>query len=60
MKVHWFQIVSTGILALFLGLLVLTTFTAYKRRSGSTGQDMANIHKQRYNSSTPSQTENAP
>lgn len=45
---HWFQFVSNGILALFLGLLLYVVGIAYTRHSGSTGLDMATIQKIRY------------
>lgn len=48
MKIHWFHFVSTGVLALFMGMLVYVTFVAYARTSGSTGQDMARIQQSRY------------
>lgn len=51
MKIHWFQIVSFGVSALFFGLMALTIYSACNRKSGSTGQDMATIHKQRYDTS---------
>ena len=45
---HWFQFASSGILALFLGILVYVIIIAYTRHSGSTGLDMATIQKMRY------------
>ena len=45
---HWFQFVSNGILVLFLGILVYVVATAYTRRSGSTGLDVAKIQRMRY------------
>lgn len=45
---HWFQFVSNGILALFIGIMIYATFIAYTRRSGSTGLDMMTIQKIRY------------
>ena len=48
---HWFQFVSNGILALFLGILLYVCFIAYTRHSGSTGLDMAKIQKMRYDAS---------
>lgn len=45
---HWFQFVSNGVLALFIGIMIYATFIAYTRRSGSTGLDMMTIQKIRY------------
>ena len=45
---HWFQFVSNGILALFLGIMIYVIGIAYTRHSGSTGLDMAKIQKIRY------------
>jgi hypothetical protein len=45
---HWFQFVSSGILALFLGILCYVVTIAYMRHSGSTGLDVATIQKIRY------------
>lgn len=45
---HWFQFVSSGILALFLGILFYVVTVAYMRHSGSTGLDVARIQKFRY------------
>lgn len=52
---HWFQFVSGGILALFLGLLLVVIAIAYARHSGSTGLDIAAIQKMRFDS-LPKQT----
>ena len=56
---HWFQFISNGFLALFLGILAYVCIVAFSRHSGSTGLDVATIQKIRYenlpqNSSTPS------
>jgi hypothetical protein len=40
-KLRLFQKVATGILCLFMSLMLLVTIVAYWRISGSTGQDMA-------------------
>jgi hypothetical protein len=58
-KWHWFQIISNGILALFLGIILYVVIIAYTRESGSIGLNMATIQKMRYDtrnftSSTPS------
>lgn len=45
---HWIYLVSNGVLALFLGIIVYVIFIAYGRRSGSTGLDMAAIQKMRF------------
>lgn len=45
---HWFQFVSYGILALFLGILAYVCIVAFSRHSGSTGLDVATIQKIRY------------
>lgn len=45
---HWFQIVSSSILVLFLSILAYVVVVAYTRRSGSTGLDIAMIQKIRY------------
>lgn len=45
---HWFQFVSTGIMALFFGILIYVVTIAYMRPSGSTGMDVATIQKTRY------------
>ncbi len=47
---HWFQFVSNGILALFLGIIIYVIWIAYTRHSGSTDLDMAGIQKIRYDS----------
>ncbi len=61
---HWFQFVSYGILALFLGILCYVSIIAYARHSGSTGLDMASIQKMRYDAlprqSTSSLTPSTP
>lgn len=36
-----FRKVATGVLAIFMGLMVLVTVTAYSRTSGTTRQDMS-------------------
>jgi hypothetical protein len=51
---HWFQFVSHGVLALFLGILLYVVIIAYMRHSGSTGLDMATIQKMRYEASPSS------
>jgi hypothetical protein len=48
MRVHSSQFTAYGILALFMGILLYVTVHAFTRTSGSTGQDMANIQKLRY------------
>lgn len=45
---HWFQFVSSGFLALFLGILLYVVCVAFTRHSGSTGLDVATIQKIRY------------
>lgn len=47
-RLHWFQLVSHGILALFLGIIFYVICIAYTRSSGFTGLDMAAIQKIRY------------
>ncbi len=47
-RLHWFQLVSHGVLALFLGIILYVISIAYTRRSGFTGLDMATIQKIRY------------
>jgi hypothetical protein len=49
---HWFQFVSNGILALFLGIMVYVICIAYMRHSGSTGLDMTAIQKMRYDAAS--------
>lgn len=39
-----FQKVATGVLVVFIGLMVLVTITAYSRTSGATRQDMSQAH----------------
>lgn len=39
-----FKFIAYGTLLFFMGLLVLVSFTAYTRKSGNTGLDMAKIH----------------
>jgi hypothetical protein len=51
---HWFQFVSNGILALFLGIMVYVICIAYMRHSGSTGLDMTAIQKIRYDAAPTS------
>ena len=36
-----FQKVATGVLIIFMGLMVLVTIAAYSRTSGTTKQDMS-------------------
>ena len=46
------KLIAYGVLALFLTILVLTTFFAYSRGySGTTGLDMAKVQKMRTDSS---------
>lgn len=45
---HWFQFISNGILALFMGIMIFVTYVAYSRTSGSTGLNMAKIQQIRY------------
>lgn len=42
-----FQKAATGVLLLFLGIMVVVTFTAHFRKSGVTGLDMAKVQKLR-------------
>jgi len=42
-KWRLFQKVATGVLVIFMGLMVLVTVVAYTRPSGSTRQDMSKI-----------------
>lgn len=44
-----FKCLVAGVLMLFIGLLVFVTLTAYTRKSGNTGLDMAKIHLLRLN-----------
>jgi hypothetical protein len=48
---------AIGIMVLFFGMMLLVTVTAYSRRSGSTGLDMAKIQKIRYESKQVASTE---
>lgn len=45
---HWFQFVSGGVFALFMGILLYVALVAYSRRPGSTGMDVATIQKVRH------------
>jgi hypothetical protein len=49
---HWFQTAAVGITCIFFGLMVLVTFLAYIRPSGSTGLDMAKVQMMRYDKTT--------
>lgn len=40
-QMRLFKKMATGVLVVFLGIMVLVTVVAYSRRSGSTRQDMA-------------------
>ena len=46
-KWRLFQKTATGILIVFMGILVFVTIIAYSRPSGSTRQDMAKIQLER-------------
>lgn len=39
-----FQKVATGVLVIFMGLMLLVTIVAYSRTSGTTRQDMSQAH----------------
>lgn len=45
---HWFQWVSHGVLLFFLGIMGIVTYISFKRTSGSTGMDMADIQQIRH------------
>jgi hypothetical protein len=45
---RWFQKAAVGVILLFFGIMIMVTFVAYGRRSGSTGLDMAKVQKIRY------------
>lgn len=47
-KFKWFRAVATGILILYMGMMLLTVILAYSRQSGSTGLDMAKIQQIRF------------
>ena len=49
-RLHWFQYVSYGILALFMGILIYVVSVAHLRRPGTTGIDAPAIQKLRYDS----------
>ena len=40
-KMRLFQKVATGVLVVFMGLMLIVTVTAYSRKSGATHQDMS-------------------
>lgn len=42
-KSRWFQKSFIAIFVLFMGMFILVVITAYSRRSGNTGLDMAKI-----------------
>jgi len=46
-KWRLFQKTATGVLVVFMGLMVFVTVVAYMRPSGSTRQDMSKIQLQR-------------
>lgn len=46
-KFRWFQIVAILTFSIFMGLLVFVTLSAFGRRSGNTGIDMAQIQQMR-------------
>lgn len=48
-----FPRVATGIFLIFMSLMVIVTITAYARRSGHTGLDMAKIQQLRYGPKEP-------
>lgn len=43
-KMRIFQKVATGVLLIFMGLMLLVTVVAYSRTSGATRQDMSQAH----------------
>ncbi|MEI8365272.1 MAG: hypothetical protein WCF65_02540 [Parachlamydiaceae bacterium] len=43
-KMRLFQKTATGVLFIFMGLMLLVTIVAYSRTSGSTRQDMSQAH----------------
>lgn len=47
-KFHWFAFAVYGVLAIFMGIMAHVTYTAFSRKSGSTGQDIVQIQKIRY------------
>lgn len=53
---HWFRSISSGILIIFMGLMIYVTYLSFTRRSGSTGQDVAQIQKIRYEALKPDAT----
>lgn len=44
----FFQYLTICVFTLFMGIMVFVTVTAYTRQSGSTGQNMAEIQKLRF------------
>lgn len=46
-RFRWFRIIATSITLIFMGLMALVSIIAFSRQSGSTGLDMAQIHKMR-------------
>lgn len=46
-KSRWFQKSAVAIFCVFFGLMLIVIFTAYSRRSGNTGLDMAKIQQLR-------------
>ncbi len=47
-KFQWFKFVYYGVLTLFGGIMLFVTYISFTHRSGSTGMDMAQIQKTRY------------
>ncbi len=46
-RMRLFQKVATGVLFLFLGIMLFVTVTVYSRQSGVTGMDMSQVQKLR-------------
>lgn len=51
LKWHWFQWVSHGILAIFMGVMIYVTYVCFSRTSGATGLNMAKMQQIRYDAS---------
>lgn len=54
-RIKWFQKTATGIVVLFMGLMLLVVIVAYSRRSGNTGLDMAKIYQIRHTPKSPTE-----
>lgn len=55
-KFHPFHLILTLFFGIFITIMVYVTYRAYTRQTGSTGMDMAQIQKIRYDTSVKQQS----